>query len=1049
MSKVINDSGNKPGSIYRIALKNFVTYKEVELFPGRSLNMIIGPNGTGKSTFVCAIILGLCGKTSVIGRAKKISEYVRRGCQESSIEIELYQQQGKRNVIITRTFNLKDSSTWSIDHKSAREKQVQELIESLNIQVDNLCQLLPQDRVQDFSKMDAQQLLRSTLSAVGGSESVGQLEELIECRNAQRGLSTKLLNNAQLLEEEIRLNERLKVVIDAMQQRKEIEHQIKVCEKKKLWIEYQDLRTKFIEYTNNKKEAEKLLKSHCSRMEPLEKVIESAKTGIRKLEQQKLNSTREVHNINDNVKDLLSSIRTHEYSLKDIEQTYQEKLERYKNIERELIEAKAKLDKLAMDKTRLVEKVGDETKVKMDLAELHKPIAKTNSALDSLKKQKLEVQYDLENNIMPQIRLYQNKIRALQNADQKRLEVLRNYSDHAYQAVMWLRENKDMFNSPVHEPMMLEINFTDPKYARYLESTVPARDLVAFTFESSDDMNKFLSIVRSQKRWDRVNAICSKGGDVNVNVGDIEQLSYLGFHTYLVDTITCPNAILRYLCNQYSIHRIPIGNQHTYNNSSKVPNNITFYFTENHRFSVRVSEYSGAKSSSIVEIRPPRLLANTLDQEQLNSYNSQLSNFEQNAQERKTKTQDLDNKLASLEGTLNELNTRRKKINERVEQVRTLEMQIKLQAKKVKDIENESTFNIQEERQKCRAKQKSNVLKQCRLQQELCDAMKSLQAKIMLGDLWKVKLEFSRNAIVQQESELRELKSELHNVQNTLDNITALHTRAKSAASEKLQQAKKSCNGKLPQDADFPYREDFDVLPSELTRLQEHCFELQTRVDCMDKGDEQVIKEYEDREKNICRLRSEVNNSSDRNKQLEDRMKVISSRWLPPLQSLLREIDKTFGEMFAKLGCAGEVNLVKGGSDEDYDKYGVAILVRFRAEQQLSALSRHAQSGGERALSTALYLLALQRRARAPFRCVDEINQGMDPINERKMFQLLVKVTTECENAQYFLLTPKLLTNLEYNPKIMVHTIMNGKEIMNYRKWKYQHILESARNYRI
>lgn len=49
------------------------TYKQVELFPTTSLNLIIGPNGTGKSTFVCAIILGLCGKPSVIGRAKKVN----------------------------------------------------------------------------------------------------------------------------------------------------------------------------------------------------------------------------------------------------------------------------------------------------------------------------------------------------------------------------------------------------------------------------------------------------------------------------------------------------------------------------------------------------------------------------------------------------------------------------------------------------------------------------------------------------------------------------------------------------------------------------------------------------------------------------------------------------------------------------------------------------------------------------------------------------------------------------------------------------------------
>lgn len=49
----------QPGSIVRVQLQNFVTYTAVEFFPGPSLNMVIGPNGTGKSTLVCAICLGL------------------------------------------------------------------------------------------------------------------------------------------------------------------------------------------------------------------------------------------------------------------------------------------------------------------------------------------------------------------------------------------------------------------------------------------------------------------------------------------------------------------------------------------------------------------------------------------------------------------------------------------------------------------------------------------------------------------------------------------------------------------------------------------------------------------------------------------------------------------------------------------------------------------------------------------------------------------------------------------------------------------------------
>jgi hypothetical protein len=55
----------QPGAIVRVKLVNFVTYTEVEFIPGPSLNMVIGPNGTGKSTLVSAIVLGLAGKTKV------------------------------------------------------------------------------------------------------------------------------------------------------------------------------------------------------------------------------------------------------------------------------------------------------------------------------------------------------------------------------------------------------------------------------------------------------------------------------------------------------------------------------------------------------------------------------------------------------------------------------------------------------------------------------------------------------------------------------------------------------------------------------------------------------------------------------------------------------------------------------------------------------------------------------------------------------------------------------------------------------------------------
>lgn len=94
---------------------------------------------------------------------------------------------------------------------------------------------------------------------------------------------------------------------------------------------------------------------------------------------------------------------------------------------------------------------------------------------------------------------------------------------------------------------------------------------------------------------------------------------------------------------------------------------------------------------------------------------------------------------------------------------------------------------------------------------------------------------------------------------------------------------------------------------------------------------------------------------------------------------------------------------------DNYDEYGIRVLVRFRDDSELQPLDAHTQSGGERAVSTAVYLLSLQELTDVPFRVVDEINQGMDSSNERRVFDLLVRTISSSNSAQYFLLTPKVI----------------------------------------
>lgn len=122
--------------------------------------------------------------------------------------------------------------------------------------------------------------------------------------------------------------------------------------------------------------------------------------------------------------------------------------------------------------------------------------------------------------------------------------------------------------------------------------------------------------------------------------------------------------------------------------------------------------------------------------------------------------------------------------------------------------------------------------------------------------------------------------------------------------------------------------------------------------------------------------------------------------------------------------------------DDDYERWGIDILVKFRDTERLQLLTGQRQSGGvrtfgvrltqERSLSTILYLLSLTELSRTPFSLVDEINQGMDPRAERAVHEQMVEMTCRVAAGQYFLITPKLLPDLRYHELMKVLLVNNG-----------------------
>jgi len=208
-----------------------------------------------------------------------------------------------------------------------------------------------------------------------------------------------------------------------------------------------------------------------------------------------------------------------------------------------------------------------------------------------------------------------------------------------------------------------------------------------------------------------------------------------------------------------------------------------------------------------------------------------------------------------------------------------------------------------------------------------------------------------------------------------------------------------------------------------------------------------VIELYEKRAEDIKTIETRIEERQTNIENITNQITAYRDIWEPRLQLMVNRVSKAFSEAFQSIGCAGEVLLSKRAGDkenlpetDDFEKWSIEIKVKFRESEKLQLLTGQRQSGGERSVSTIFYLMALQDMAKAPFRVVDEINQGMDPRNERLVHSRMVDAACREDTSQYttpspagvltsryFLITPKLLPGLEYHKNMKVLTINNGK----------------------
>lgn len=276
----------QPGSIVRVLLENFVTYERAEFVPGAKLNMVIGPNGTGKSSLVCAICLGLGYPPNVLGRATTFSEFVKHGKEQAYVEVELQKRpRDARNFVIRLGINSDNNNRkfW-LNGKESSHKEIKNLTETLRIQIDNLCQFLPQDKVAEFAGLNPVELLSKTLQAAAPVEMQVQQERLSSLFKSQREARQRAEAETSELQRKEALQQTLQADVEKLRERDVIKREKRIYENARVFRKYEDARLGFKKAKKQSKEMAKVLQQLQEKCAPALAAVDKKEKYRKKIE---------------------------------------------------------------------------------------------------------------------------------------------------------------------------------------------------------------------------------------------------------------------------------------------------------------------------------------------------------------------------------------------------------------------------------------------------------------------------------------------------------------------------------------------------------------------------------------------------------------------------------------------------------------------------------------------------------------------------------------------------------------------------------------------
>ncbi|KHG08040.1 smc6 [Gossypium arboreum] len=391
------------GTIRRIRLENFMCHSSLEIELGEWVNFITGQNGSGKSAILTALCIAFGCRARETQRASKLKEFIKTGCSYATVQVDI-KNEGVDSfkpeifgdtIIIERRISDTTSSTVLKDRQgrkvASRKEDLRELVEHFNIDVENPCVIMSQDKSREFLHSGND---RDKFKFFFKATLLQQVDELLQSIIKQLKDACALVDELEKLirPAQLELSE-LQEKIENIKRVEQISQEVQLLRKKLAWSLVYDEDKRLQEQAKNIETLKKRIPT-CqakidSTLDKLEKLLE--RLSKKKVQVASLvEKTSEVKRKKDELWDALCSARKEKLELEEEHRRGTKQIHKMRNDVRRLEEQARDIQDKHIRNTQ-----AEESEIEEQIKELEYAVDNVQSLLSSLK--------DEENTLSEQI----------------------------------------------------------------------------------------------------------------------------------------------------------------------------------------------------------------------------------------------------------------------------------------------------------------------------------------------------------------------------------------------------------------------------------------------------------------------------------------------------------------------------------------------------------------------------------------------------------------------------------------------------------------------